>query len=620
VAFDPTIASPELYRSGIDSLCLLLARQFGDYDRTYYRRKINDARLRGRQYIILNRQLVKYQVKKEMMSWPIFREGRLGGGIIFEKADRRVRPFSYLGYRTIGFVNANNDGAGLEYSFNSELAGKDGTALYQRMAGGSWRPRYDGSEIRPQKGMDIETTLDVNLQDVTESALLSALNDHGADYGCAIVMEVESGEIKAISNLTKSRQHGDYREIYNYGVQGLTEPGSTFKLASMIALLEDSDLKLTDSIDTGDGAYKFYNAVMRDHKPGGYGRITVRQAFEYSSNIGISKMVNNHFGSDPAEFIEHLGKMGLNRALGFQMIGEGLPKIKDPTDPSWSGITLPWMSIGYELQLTPLQLLAFYNAVANDGQLVTPIIVKRIRNADRIMEEFEAEVMVRSICSKRTVRQVQSLLEGVVENGTASNIKNPYYRIAGKTGTAQKIENGRYTKKYYTSFAGYFPADHPKYSCIVVIDSPRGFKQYGSNVAAPVFKEIADKIYSKDLEIHQPVAVEQESGEGIFPVIRAGKQEDLTRICSELKIPFKSTVEDEWVRARLKDNAVLWTTDEIAPGVMPNVTGMTLRDAIFILENRGVRVRHTGRGRVITQSVTPGAKIKEKTSITLKLG
>jgi cell division protein FtsI (penicillin-binding protein 3) len=302
------------------------------------------------------------------------------------------------------------------------------------------------------------------------------------------------------------------------------------------------------------------------------------------------------------------------------MIGEGLPKIKDPTDPSWSGITLPWMSIGYELQLTPLQLLAFYNAVANDGQLVTPIIVKRIRKAERIVEEYEAEVMVRSICSKSTVKRVQALLEGVVENGTASNIKNPYYKIAGKTGTAQKIENGRYTKKYYTSFAGYFPADHPKYSCIVVIDAPKGFKQYGSNVAAPVFKEIADKIYSKDLDIHQPVTIEQESGEGVFPVIRAGKQEDLTKICTELKIPFKSTVDDEWVRARLKDNAVLWTTDEIAPGVMPNVTGMTLRDAIFILENRGVSVRHTGRGRVKTQSITPGTKIKNGTSIALKLG
>jgi cell division protein FtsI (penicillin-binding protein 3) len=252
--------------------------------------------------------------------------------------------------------------------------------------------------------------------------------------------------------------------------------------------------------------------------------------------------------------------------------------------------------------------------------MVTPIIVKRVRKADRVIEDYEAEVLVRSICSKSTVQSVQSLLEGVVENGTASNIKNPYYKIAGKTGTAQKIENGRYTKKYYTSFVGYFPADRPKYSCIVVIDSPKGFKQYGSNVAAPVFKKIADKIYSKDLDIHLHVEMSREAQKGVFPVIRAGNREELTMICTELGIPFHSSVDEEWVRARLKDNAVLWTTDEIAPGVMPNVTGMTLRDAIFLLENRGVRVSHTGQGRVITQSVNPGVKIGKESSITLKLG
>ncbi len=620
VAFDPTVASGPIYRSGVDSLAMLLSRHFGDYSAAYYKRRINNARLEKKQYIVLNRRLVKYQDKKKMMKWPIFRNGRLKGGVIFEKVDKRFRPFSYLGFRTIGFVNENNQGAGLEYSFNDKLAGKDGRALYQKMAGGKWRPLFDETEVRPVEGLDIETTINVNLQDVTESALLKALMDHDAEYGSAVVMEVRTGEIKAISNLTKYTAGGTYREIYNYAVQGLTEPGSTFKLASMIALFEDTYLSLDDSIDTGDGAYKFFNSVMRDHKQGGYGRISVRHAFEYSSNIGISKMVYARFGDNPDRFIRYLKKMGLMQSLGFQMVGEATPKIKTTDDPSWSGISLPWMSIGYEVELTPLQLLAFYNAVANNGTLIRPLIVKRVRRADKVVETYNTEVLKGKICSDKTLKKIRTLLEGVVLEGTARNIRNPYYSIAGKTGTTQKIKNGRYTRKYYTSFVGYFPADNPKYSCIVVIDEPKGFRQYGSNVAAPVFKEIADMIFAQDLDLHPPFEVKAGNKKGIFPVIRAGNIRDLEFLCSEMGVPTEARTTDEWVRAKRKENAVLWTTDEIAPGVIPNVTGMTLRDAIFLLENLGLEVQHTGHGRVISQSRTPGAKVTKGSRIKLKLG
>ncbi len=620
VAFDPTIASSDIYKKGIDSLAYFLSRHFNDRSREYYKRKINDARLSGKKYIVLNRRLVKYQEKKNMGNWPIFREGRLKGGIIFEKVDKRYRPFSYLGYRTIGFINDNKDGAGLEYSFNKYLAGKDGEALYQKMAGGKWRPLYDGTEVRPVEGYDIHTTINVNLQDVTESALLKALKDHDADYGCAIVMEVATGEIKAISNLTKNSKYHDYREVYNYAVQGLSDPGSTFKLASMIALLEDSKLKLTDSIDTGDGAYKFYNQTMRDHKPGGYGTISVKQAFEVSSNIAISKMVYGQFGSDPQRYIDYINSLGISQPLGFQMMGEGIPKIKNPSDKSWSGITLPWMSIGYEVELTPLQILVLYNAVANNGKLIRPIIVKSINQADNEIKYFETEVLKRKICSQKTLDEVKSLLEGVVENGTANNIKNSYYKIAGKTGTAQKIVNGRYIRKYNTSFVGYFPAENPKYSCIIVVDSPKGFRQYGSNVAAPVFKEIADKIYALDLELHDSYYAQADAHAGIFPVIKAGNREDLQRICDELSIPNLAATNEDWVKAQRKDNAVLWTTDEIAPEVIPDLSGMTLRDAIFLLENHGVSVSHQGEGRIVTQSIPPGRKIVKGSSISLKLG
>jgi cell division protein FtsI (penicillin-binding protein 3) len=620
VAFDPTIASDELYNQGIDSLAYLLSRHFNDRSRQYYKRKINNARLEGRQYLFLNRKAVKYQEKKAMSKWPIFREGRLKGGIIFEKIDSRYRPFSYLGYRTIGFVNSNSDGAGLEYSFNNYLAGKDGKALYRKMAGGKWHPLYDGSEVRPVEGFDIHTTINVNLQDVTESALLKALKMHGADYGTAVIMEVESGEIKAISNLTRSEKYNDYREVYNYAVQELADPGSTFKLASMIALLEDSSIKLSDSIDTGNGSYKFYNQTMRDHKPGGYGMISVRRAFELSSNIAISKLVNAQFGSDPQRYINYITDFGLSQPLGFQMIGEGIPKIKNPTDKSWSGITLPWMSIGYEVELTPLQILAFYNAIANNGRMIRPIIVKSVMQADREIKRYETAVLKRAVCSEKTLREIQVLLEGVVENGTASNISNEHYKIAGKTGTAQKIVDGRYSRKYSTSFVGYFPAKNPKYSCIVVVDSPKGFRQYGSNVAAPVFKEIADKIYALDLELHDTYHAIKNAHPGIFPVIQAGNREDLEKICDELVISHQTVTNEDWVRARRKENAVLWTTDEIAPELIPDLSGMTLRDAIFLLENQGLRVSHQGHGRIITQSIPPGRKIRKGSHIMLKLG
>ncbi len=620
IAFDPTMASDEIYKKGIDSLTYKLSWHFNDRSRAHYKRSINDARLAGKQYIILNRKLVKYQEKKEMAKWPIFREGRLKGGIIFEKLDRRSRPFSYLGYRTVGFVNDNNDGAGLEYSFNRYLSGKDGKALYQKIAGGNWRPLHDGSEVRPVEGYDIHTTINVNLQDVTESALLKALKDHEADYGCAVVMEVATGDIKAISNLTKNEKYHDYREVFNYAVQGLSEPGSTFKLASMIALLEDSNLKLTDSIETGDGAYKFYNETMRDHKPGGYGTISVRQAFEYSSNIAISKMIYSQFGSDPQLYIDYMNSFGLSQPLGFQMVGEGIPKIKNPSDKSWSGITLPWMSIGYEVEITPLQVLAFYNAIANDGRMIRPIIVKSITQADNEIKYYESQVIKRKICSAKTLKEVRSLLEGVVENGTARNIKNSYYKIAGKTGTAQKIVNGRHIKKYNTSFVGYFPANDPQYSCIIIIDKPKGFRQYGSNVAAPVFKEIADKIYARDLKMHAPYIARQNVKEGIFPVIKAGNREDLQKICDEFLIPNQALTDEEWVKAQRKDNAVLWTTDEIAPEVIPDVLGMTLRDAIFLLENHGLQVAHKGSGRITAQSILPGQKILKGSRITLTLG
>lgn len=621
VAFDPTVASGELFKENIDSLCIHLSAYFGDQRPGDYRRMIENARLKNKRYIILNRKEIQYQDKKLMTQWPLFREGRLKGGVIFEKIDKRFYPFSYLGYRTIGYINQTNQGAGLEYSFNKYLAGKDGEGLFQKVAGGRWRPVYNGSEIQPEQGLDIQTTLDVNLQDVAQTALLRALEEHAADYGCAIVMEVQSGEIKAITNLSRNST-GKYSERYNYAVasQGLTEPGSTFKLASMIVLLEETGIELTDSIETGMGRYKYYDRVMADHKPGGFGKITVRDAFSKSSNIGISKLVQAYFGSNPQRFIDHIRSMGLGNPTGFQMIGEGKPYIKDTTDKTWSGVSLPWMSVGYELTMTPLQTLTFYNAIANGGVMIRPLIVKSINKAGAVRQEYKPVVLNRNICSDKTLEKVKYLLETVVKEGTASNIRHSHYPIAGKTGTSQKVINGRYTKQYYTSFAGYFPSDNPKYSCIVVIDNPKGYRQYGSDVAAPVFKEIADKIYAQDLELHDPYPREQYVDESIFPVIRAGYKEDLQIICNELGVSNHSQTDDTWVRTRTVANSVHWKSNQIRDGLVPDVTGMTLRDAIYLLENIGLAVDFNGTGRVISQSQIPGKKALKGSKILLKLG
>ncbi|AGA76606.1 penicillin-binding protein [Echinicola vietnamensis] len=626
VALDPGIADEDEYRAGIDSLSRKLSAFYNDKSANAYKRMINDARLEGRRYIVLNRRQIGYQEKQAMSTWPIFRKGRMGGGVIFEKVEKRYNPFKNLAGRTIGFLNEDRYGAGLEYSFNGYLEGKNGEALFQKIAGGTWKPVHDAEDIRPEDGYDVVTTIDINIQDVAESALLRQLLNKDAEYGCVVVMEVKTGHIKAIANLEKKDSGYGYGEYYNYaiGEQGLTEPGSTFKLLSMLALLEEGKVNLTDTVDTGDGNYKFYNQTMRDAKYGGYGKLTVRQAFEKSSNVGISRLVDEQFGVDPAKFLGYVEQVGLDKPLGFQLKGEGVPYFKDPKNKkNWYGTTLPWMSIGYEVKLTPLHTLTLYNAVANGGRVVKPMIVERIQRGNSVEEEYDTEVVRKSIASDRTIRQLQELLEGVVERGTARNISNSNYKIAGKTGTAQKLVNGRYTRKYYTSFAGYFPADAPKYSMIIVIDSPKGFNAYGGDVSAPVFKEIADKIYAQDLELNKDDGIpapKKRSGDEVFPYIQAGKVDELQMICNRFGLSNHYNGDEQWVQSSLVNHSISWKANEVEAPVVPDVSGMTLRDALYVLENKGLKVNYSGRGRVKSQSLHAGANVPKGGSIRIVLG
>lgn len=619
VAFDATLAPDAVFSKGLDSLSMLLAGFFGDKSRTEYKRLLLDAREAQRQYVVLNTRRINYQNKKTVSEWPIFREGRLGGGVIFEKTDVRYRPFGSLASRTVGFVNENENGAGLEYSFNADLAGKDGYAYYQKLSGGIWKPVYDANNEKAVDGLDIQTTIDVNLQDVAASALYRAMERHNADDGVVVVMEVKTGEVKAISNLSGDG-HGGFYEKFNYAAGGLFEPGSTFKLVTMIALLEESGMELTDSIDTGNGEFTFYNHKVRDHEEGGLGTITVQGAFEHSSNVAMARLADKYFGNRPQAFIDVIDRLKLSQPLGVQITGEPQPQLKRPGQKGWSGISLPWMAYGYGIEITPLQTLALYNAVANNGKMIKPIFVKEIRKADSQEESFTTDVVCRDICSAKTLAQLKMLLEGVVKNGTAKNIYDPDYRIAGKTGTAQILEDGHYTRKYMTSFVGYFPADAPKYSAIVLIRNPRGWQQYGSNVAAPVFKDIADNIYSRDLRLHPAIAIEKFNQEGIFPVIRAGNQLDLKLLSNTLGVSNHSRTDEEWVRARINGNAVDWTTNMMGRGIVPDVRGMTLRDALYLLEKSGLVVIHQGAGRVEEQSLAPGTRTAQGERIYVRLG
>lgn len=644
LAIDPSLHKMDRHRrkifnEGIDSLCYLLADYYGDRTAQGYKRYILDASKSNRQYLILNARLIDYHTKKKMSEWPIFREGQMMGGVIFEKVEKRFIPFAQLARRTIGYVkeekrddgNVYHFGAGIEHSYDSLLSGKNGKALFARISGGGWKPMHTEEEVKPRHGYDIESTIDINIQDVTETALLKALRLHEADNGCAVVMEVKTGDIKAIANLDKiTKESGEfyYQELYNYAVGKRTEPGSTMKLATMMALFEeDKSLSLADSLDTYDGTYAFYDRKMTDSHLGGYGKITVKEAFEKSSNVGVAQLAFQTFGKDKVgqqKFVNYLKDFGFDQKIDIDLDGAAAPKLKSPSDKSWSGVTIPWMSIGYEVEMSPLHLLTFYNAVANNGKMMAPKIVKSIRFANREISTMKDKVLSKKICSNATLKKSHTILESVVESGTAQNINNENYKIAGKTGTTQKLVNGKYVAEYYVSFVGYFPANLPKYSIIVTVDNPTKGKIYGSQVAAPVFKEIADKIYARDLDIHRPAPKEKKTEKGVFPVVQSGYYHDMKKVCNVLNVNVLPVNNEgvEWRTATRDEqtDAIRWKDMDVQPGVIPDVRGMTLRDAMALLENHGLHVDFKGMGRVKKQSVLPGKKVIVGDRIVLELG
>ncbi len=618
----------DIFYDNVDSLAYKLSSLFKDKSQKEYNKTLRKARKDGDRWVVLKRD-VSYTDLQKMKKFPLLRKGKNRGGFVYLQTNVRERPFQFLAARTIGKLNDNGTGKsyGLEVAFDSTLQGKSGHRLMQKIAGNVWRPINDDNEVDPEDGNDIVSTIDINVQDVAENSLMNCLKKHGADHGSLILMEIKTGEVKAIANLKRNNKDtASYLENLNYAVGVATVPGSTFKLPSLVAAMEDFNLNLDEIVDIGDGTCYYSDAKVSDSHHPEKSKITVKEVFEQSSNVGVTKIITRYYAKDPQKYIDRLYKMGLNSPLNVTIPGEAAPYIKDTKDKSWSKISLPWISYGYESRITPLQILNFYSAVVNNGKMMRPIFVKEVRNKGKVLKTFEPEIINPSICSAATVAKAKIMMEGVVLNGTGKGIKGSCYQVAGKTGTAQLgMVNGKQT--YQASFVGYFPADNPKYSCIVVISAPSGDAYYGAAVAGPVFKDVADKVYSTSLEIHKEINGEQAAYAVKAPSVKTGNQSEMNYVLTALKV--KSSSEDnkaEWVSGGSKDSStVILTTKNIEEtlkkGVVPNVVGMTARDVLYLLENNNyMHVKLTGSGAVSSQSLAAGTEFKKGTEIVLELG
>ena len=520
---------------------------------------------------------VTYTTFKKYKSFPLFNQSTYRGGLIVEQEIKREHPLGKIAERTIGYEMQDPDGTyfrvGLEGAFSQYLRGDEGLRLKQKIANGQWKPISDANEKEPTEGYDLYTTLDVNIQDIAHNALLSQLDHFEAEHGTVVVMEVKTGAIKAVVNLGRTEE-GKYFEKLNYAVGESHEPGSTFKLMGMIAALEDKVVNENTLVDTEKGELTFYGKYkVRDSKRGGYGVIPASKVFEVSSNVGMVKIINDNYSENPKKFIDRLYNMGLDKLLGLPIKGEGIPKIPYPTDTDWDGLDLPWLAYGYGISLTPLQTLTFYNAIANEGEVVKPRFLEKISNfGNAPTKVFSKQVINPSLCSKSTLDKVKSMMFNVVDKpwGTANNIKDPLLTMAGKTGTCQ-VDYTTDSVQYISTFVGYFPVEEPKYSCIVVIHRPNKAKgYYGSTVAAPVFKTIAKKIFNN--------------------------------------IPYTVTLNATAVASVLESSPT-----------MPDVSGLSEQEALAKLKTMGVEVVFEGKGTVKSQWPKAGSTIDKQQKVILEL-
>ena len=584
IHFDALSPSGKNFNEHLPALCDSLGKFF-NRPASYYKKALTEARKQKNKYFLIAKG-IGYDECARIRKFPLFSLGAYKGGIVVEGKTSREYPLGAIAHRIVGYERTDGQGnvfkVGLEGAFSKYLSGVEGRHLKQKIAQGQWKPIDDSNEIEPKDGYDVVSTININIQDIAHHALLKQLETYQADHGCTVVMEVATGEIKAISNLGRTKD-GTYAERFNYAVGETYEPGSVFKTVSLVTALEEAKIDTTYTVDTKKGVISFYGRQVWDSNRKGYGVINLSKAMQLSSNTAIVQMVHDLFGKNPKKFVDKINKMHLNRKLGLSISGEGEPFIPQPHQRGWSGITLEWMAFGYGVEMTPLQVLTFYNAIANNGVMLKPRMIREVKHWNKSIQKFDIEVLNSTLCSEQTATIVKKVLENTVKYGTGKSLYTPHFSMAGKTGTAQKDYKDKSKLGYISSFAGFFPADNPKYSCIVVIHNPdKKIGYYGADVSGPVFKSIAQKIYTSSLLIDTIEDIDS------------------------------STVEVEKKYAKYDQILGKYKT------IVPNVIGMDAMDAIAIMENLGLTVKISGSApKVSAQSISGGEYIGGRKTIKL---
>jgi cell division protein FtsI (penicillin-binding protein 3) len=589
IRFDAVAPKASDFDAKVDSLALGLSKLLGKPS-SFYNSLLRIARTNKSRYTLIaeNLSYTEYSIIKKL---PLFNKGAYKGGIIVEQETVREHPIGQIAERTIGYDRVDENGVrkqvGIEGAFGKYLNGKDGKVLKQKIAKGQWKPIRDINEVDPQDGYDVISSIDVYIQDIAHHALLKQLQDYNAEHGCVVVMETKTGQIKAISNLGKDATSGNYYETENYAIKEAHEPGSTFKLVDLIALLDDKKVDTSKVYDRKGGLIKIYGKDVEDSHRGGEQKISLARGMEISSNTVMVQAVYENYRNNPKQFIDRIDRMGLSKPLGLPIQGEGTPIIPHPADKRWSAIALPWMAFGYGVAVTPLQTLTLYNAIGNNGEMIKPQFVSEIKEWNKVIKKYDKEIINSKICSDETVKKIQAVLKNVVQKGTGKSLYSKDFSMAGKTGTAQANygKNGGNDKHYISSFVGYFPAEHPKYSCIVVVHKPdaknKGY--YGADVAGPVFKRIAQKIFTDAPSTNEIKDLDK----------KVANQEN--------------NYEEYYIKAQVTKNTI------------PNLKGMPGMDAVALLGNLGLKVKIKGIGKVKNQSVSAGKPIIKNSTIILEL-
>lgn len=622
--FEPSCKNidDKTFNDSIPFLAEALSALYNKKTKFEYIAELKRARKKKSNYYLIARE-ASYEEFKKIKTFPILNRGLHKGGFVHFKKNKRKMTYTNLAYRTIGKCDESKKQLlGIEKYYDGYLKGIDGVRLMNKIAANVYLPLNEYNQIDPKDGNDVVSTIDIKIQDVAHHALERKLIQEKAEKGCLILMEVKSGEIKAMVNLSRSASDSaKYIESLNYAIGYSSEPGSTFKLPSLMTLLEKDAENYNENVNRGNGSWTIHGHTIKDSHTGGKELLTFKEVFEESSNVGTAKLLHKHFSKRPQEFIDYLYKMGINRKTNIDLPNEVSPEIKNTKDKFWSAISLPQMSYGYEIKLTPLQILNFYSAVANNGKMMRPRLVKEIKDKKNVIKKFEPEVLIEKIASEQTIKYAKEMLEGVVENGTATNLKNSYYKIAAKTGTAQIAMGSegyerQGKKSYQASLCGYFPAKEPMYSMIIVVYNPSKKAYYGNEVAGPVFREVADKVYSSSIEMHNNISEDTAAVFSKIPILKNGNADDINTIAKKLGIKTFCNENSTWVNAKPIDKKIhLYALSENSKSI-PNVVGMGLKDALFILENKKYYVKVKGKGTVKRQSLI---NEKDKKTILIEL-